>query len=316
MNRFVFLLIMFFVLLVSLHPAAAQDDRTGLFNQINVLRANQGLFPYQMNDALNAAATAHSQWMAATGVITHDEDNGSSPESRAIAYGYGGKWVHENIFAGVNATPQDAMNFWINSPIHYAGLTHTQKTDVGIGIARDSLGTVFYTVMFGEGSAGGAPPSVPQAENPVPEVQEAPAESQNGEQPTQPPPLPTRPPITWTPSPTVPTLTPTVTWTPTFTWTPSATATVPPPSETPIILEAAAALTTPTPRTISLSLLPKGTEIAHNTTPSPEPTQTVKVTVHQDTGLGWRVFLLPLILVQGLGIGWVLWRLGSHRKRL
>jgi hypothetical protein len=62
--------------------------------------------------------------------------------------------------------------------------------------------------------------------------------------------------------------------------------------------------------------LPKSTQVADNTTPSSEPPQVANIVADEEEGLGWRVFLLPLIAFQGVGIGWVLWRLGSHRKRL
>lgn len=147
----VFIGLMLPVLLLSplTIPVQAQGS---LFERINGLRASLGLAPYSLNGALGAAAQGHAQWMAETGTISHTGPGGSTPRSRAAAAGYPSSWVSENIYGGTLATSNDAWNFWINSPIHYAGLTNTNYTDIGIGTASSAWGTTFVLV-FGNGNA-------------------------------------------------------------------------------------------------------------------------------------------------------------------
>lgn len=130
-----------------------QDVVTDLIGRINNLRSSLGLAPYSLNGALNAAAQNHASWMAETGQVSHTQPNGSTPSTRAAAAGYASSWVSENIYAGTNATANDAWVFWINSPIHYRGLTNSNYDQIGIGSATTSWGRSFVLV-FG---ASGAP---------------------------------------------------------------------------------------------------------------------------------------------------------------
>ncbi len=258
-----------FVLLLSIlpfqtSPAHAQDEITWLLDQINALRASVGLSPYILNGTLSIAAQSHSQWMADTGMVSHDEPNGSTPKSRAAGLGYTGTIVSENIYGGSTAKASDAWNFWINSSIHYNGLTHQLFNEVGIGIGQGAYGQ-FYTLVFGN---GGTTQSAP------PKPTEAPAQAAPVEQPEQPqseilPSVieatatpPTQLWMTWTPSATIATHTPTMTWTPTFTWTPSPSITLVPATPTPVSLSVIAAsvptlVPTVTPTEMLVALAPQ-----------------------------------------------------------
>jgi hypothetical protein len=135
--------------------AQAQGD---LLARINGLRGSLGLHGYSLNGALSAAAQNHAAWMAATKQISHYQPGGSTPSTRAAAAGYPSSWVSENIYGGTSASADGAWNFWINSPIHYRGLTNANYFDVGIGVAS-AEGWNFYVLVFG--NATGAWGSVP-----------------------------------------------------------------------------------------------------------------------------------------------------------
>ena len=217
----------------ALPPSAlAQDDVTWLLNQINTLRASQGLYPYTLNPALSAAATQQSDYLAQTCDIRHTWPDGTTPAARAYARGYTGDHVIENIYAGSIATAADAWNFWLNSPIHYSGLVNTVVNEVGIGIAHGGLCGHAYTLVFGRGGGGMVPP--PVGGNAVAAALP----------PTPVPYMP--PPPTRTPTPTIPTLTPSATWTRTPTHIPTATRTPRLPTLTPLVLPTVPALGQPT----------------------------------------------------------------------
>lgn len=152
----------------------AQDVAGDLLGRINALRASLGLPGYTLNGALSAAAANQAQWMAATGQISHTQSDGSTPSSRAAAAGYGGSWVSENIYAGSHAGVGDAWGFWLNSPIHYRGMTNPNYQEIGIASATGDRGRAFVLVFGrvggnpivaarpgagGSGSAASAPPS-------------------------------------------------------------------------------------------------------------------------------------------------------------
>jgi hypothetical protein len=132
----------------------AQDAVSDLLGRINGLRASLGLPGYTLNGALSAAAANQAQWMATTGQISHTQADGSTPSSRAAAAGYGGSWVSENIYAGTNAGVGDAWVFWLNSPIHYRGMTNASYQEIGIASASSDWGRA-YVLVFGR--VGGTP---------------------------------------------------------------------------------------------------------------------------------------------------------------
>jgi hypothetical protein len=129
--------------------ALAQDETGSLLTRINNLRSAKGLPGYTVNGALSAAAQQQAQWIVDHGSVAHVHPDGSSPQSRAAAAGYGSPYVGENIYGGTNATTNDAWVFWINSGIHYAGLVNVHYKEIGIGAAHGSWGAA-YVLVFGD----------------------------------------------------------------------------------------------------------------------------------------------------------------------
>jgi hypothetical protein len=163
MRRFVFGcgLLLTFLITGTTH---AQDVTADLLGRINGLRASLGLSVYTLNGALNAAAQSQAQWMVDTGSVSHSRPDGSTPRTRAAAAGYGSSWVSENIYMGTNATVDAAWNFWMNSPIHYRGLTSSTYQEIGIGSASTTTWGSSFVLVFG---------------NPTPAVQAVPQTGSN-----------------------------------------------------------------------------------------------------------------------------------------
>lgn len=135
------------ILLSGALPAWAQEQAT-LTERVNALRTARGLPAYTRNAVLDGAAQQQAEWMATTGSISHTQSNGSTPVSRAQSLGYPSRWVAENIYGGGNASIEDAWNFWINSSVHYQGLTHVSFTEMGVGVAHLQTGSA-YVLVFG-----------------------------------------------------------------------------------------------------------------------------------------------------------------------
>lgn len=170
---------LFTALLIGLatgpQPARAQDGGD-LIARVNNLRASVGQPAYSYNGALAAAAQQQAQWIVDTGNVSHTRPDGSGPRTRAINAGYASTQVSENIYGGTNASVDSAWNFWLNSAIHYAGLTNPNYRDVGAGIARGAWGSA-YVLVFG--NPGGPAPAVA--------AQAAAAVGSSGSQPAAPP---------------------------------------------------------------------------------------------------------------------------------
>ena len=132
--------------------ASAQSDAVfDLLGRVNALRRQNGLAPLELNDPLTAAAQRHSQDMANTGRVDHTGSDGSTPEQRMIAAGYGpalNAWG-ENIYGGGVATVGDAWGFWTTSSVHRNNLLSERYREIGIGVATTSANGTYYTLKFG-----------------------------------------------------------------------------------------------------------------------------------------------------------------------
>jgi hypothetical protein len=135
------------VLLAPAQIARAQGEGN-LFWDVNGLRTSLGLAPYNRSATLDAAAAAHARWMVDSGQISHTQPDGSTPRVRAQRAGYNSNWVSENIYGGSNATASVAWNWWLNSPVHYRGITSPNYNDIGIGAASGAWGSA-YVLLFG-----------------------------------------------------------------------------------------------------------------------------------------------------------------------
>lgn len=158
MKKYSGLVLILLAFFLNFGSIEAQDVVGDLLGRINNLRASLGLSPYSLNGALSAAALNQAQWMASTGEVSHTQYDGSRPVDRAQANGYASSWVAENIYMGSMAQVDDAWTFWINSSIHYAGLTSTNFRDVGIASAVGDYGQAFVLVFGNPGGGGGARP--------------------------------------------------------------------------------------------------------------------------------------------------------------
>ena len=158
MMRRLLIICLFILTIFASVPGATLAQSGDLLARVNNLRASVGLPPYTLNGALSAAAQSQAQWMAESGVISHNRPDGSSPRGRALNAGYPTVDVSENIYGGTGASADTAWAFWVNSPIHYNGLVNHRYSEVGIGIASGSVTT--YVLVFG--NPGGPAPGAPQ----------------------------------------------------------------------------------------------------------------------------------------------------------
>ena len=163
------LLALLFLMGLSLRASTQGDAVSYLLSRANSLRASQGLPGYSLHPALSAAAANQARWMAQTGRVSHYQDDGSGPRQRAQAAGFPSSWVGENIYMGGGANPETAWNWWLGSPVHYAGIISPNYDMVGIGSAPGGSRTAFVMVFGnssgrvagGNSNAGSSAPAAP-----------------------------------------------------------------------------------------------------------------------------------------------------------
>ncbi len=122
-----------------------------LMEEVNALRAAKNLPPYQVNEILMRVAQAHAEHIAQTGYLSRYA-RGLSPHQRAIEAGYpvagnvsqGGLYA-ENLFAGLKASPADAVKKWSEDSQNFRALYGEDLEDAGAGVAY--AGDVAYYVL-------------------------------------------------------------------------------------------------------------------------------------------------------------------------
>lgn len=119
-------------------PTPTPTPSTGDLEQqvlvlVNQERAKVGLQPLTFESHLIQAAETHSQNMALQDFVSHTGADGSEPSDRIRATGFQitGLWG-ENIFIG-GSTPEQAVNWWMNSPDHRASILDSDFTQIGVG---------------------------------------------------------------------------------------------------------------------------------------------------------------------------------------
>lgn len=138
-------------------PTPKPDDTaTRLLDAHNQLRATRGLNPFTLNPKLQAAAQAHSDYMARVGRMAHQGIGDGSPWDRIAATGYAMGAGAENV-AGDYRDVDAVMNAWKGSSGHYRNIMGG-CSEFGGAVASGNGGqfwtTVFASPAYGVAAAG------------------------------------------------------------------------------------------------------------------------------------------------------------------
>jgi uncharacterized protein YkwD len=117
----------------------------------NYVRAQNQVPPLNESPALMEGAQLHSQDMARLDQMLHDIPGVglSSLPDRAAYVHYSYQLLGENI-AYNQADAASAVASWMNSPPHRENMLNPSFTDIGVGLAWNSRGEPYYTMMLGK----------------------------------------------------------------------------------------------------------------------------------------------------------------------
>ncbi|MDR0839024.1 MAG: SafA/ExsA family spore coat assembly protein [Oscillospiraceae bacterium] len=114
---------------------------------VNKRRAEAGLAPLKMNWELSRVARYKSQDMIDKRYFAHQSPTYGSPFNMMESFGMRFSAAGENIAYG-QRTPEEVMQGWMNSPGHRANIMSNIYTQLGVGAAKASNGTLYWTQMF------------------------------------------------------------------------------------------------------------------------------------------------------------------------
>jgi uncharacterized protein YkwD len=120
-----------------------------LLELTNAERKKEELPPLKASALLSKAARAHSQNMAKQGKLEHELDE-KTPVDRIKETGYKIRRAGENIAFGTeDLSLADIVKLWMESEGHKANIMNPDFTELGVGIARNEKGEIYYTQVFG-----------------------------------------------------------------------------------------------------------------------------------------------------------------------
>jgi uncharacterized protein YkwD len=131
-------------------PAPSPAESTSLEHEVlalvNAERAKAGCDSLRAEPLLASAARKHSADMRDRGYFDHVTPDGVTPWDRALAEGYD-QASAENIARG-QATPEEVVEAWMDSPDHRANILNCDYKAMGLGVAEGDGGP-WWTQMFG-----------------------------------------------------------------------------------------------------------------------------------------------------------------------
>ena len=140
------LFIFFSICLLFVAAAAPTDLVEDVLTATNAFRASKKLPALSSNPILNSIAQQHSENMAAGKVkFGHDgfaKRNDAAQKQLSIQY------FAENVAFGVQ-TGQEVVTLWKNSEGHRKNMLGNYRK-IGIGVAKDKQGRIFYTQVFSD----------------------------------------------------------------------------------------------------------------------------------------------------------------------
>ena len=114
---------------------------------INTKRAAYKCAALRTDQKLRNTGRLHSADMVTRNFFSHTGSNGSNFVTRATRSLYT-QASAENIAWGYR-TADSLVNAWMNSPVHRANILNCANRAVGIGIAKKTDGTPYWTQVFG-----------------------------------------------------------------------------------------------------------------------------------------------------------------------
>ena len=114
---------------------------------VNAERAKRGISALTLDSSLSSVATKKSQDMVDKNYFDHTSPTYGSPFDMMKQFGISYRSAGENIAKG-QKTPQEVVAAWMNSEGHRKNILNPNFTNLGVGIAKDSNKTTYWTQMF------------------------------------------------------------------------------------------------------------------------------------------------------------------------
>ena len=120
-----------------------------VIEEVNAVRASQGLPPLAPDAALTEVAVAHAADQARTARMAHQGSDGSALDDRLMRAGYDYARAKEAVAVGWGE-PRGVTRGWWYSPSHRDTLLHHPASEVGVGVVLGEDGKAYWTLIVAE----------------------------------------------------------------------------------------------------------------------------------------------------------------------
>jgi len=114
---------------------------------VNVERAKVGQPALVENSELSRVARIKSEDFVKNNYFSHTSPTYGSPFEMIKSFGITFTSAGENIASG-QKTAAEVMNSWMNSSGHKANILNSTYNQIGVGVAKESNGNIYWTQMF------------------------------------------------------------------------------------------------------------------------------------------------------------------------
>lgn len=132
---------------LTIPSVTVKNQENEVIRLVNVQRTKAGLQPLTQNWQLSRVARYKSQDMIDKRYFSHTSPTYGSPFRMMESFGIRYSAAGENIAMG-QQSPSEVMNAWMNSPGHRNNIMSPSFTQIGVGLAKDKNGRMYWTQMF------------------------------------------------------------------------------------------------------------------------------------------------------------------------
>ncbi|HHT37872.1 MAG TPA: LysM peptidoglycan-binding domain-containing protein [Mollicutes bacterium] len=120
---------------------------TEVIRLVNEERRRAGRPALVENSELSRIGRIKSNDFISNNYFSHNSPTYGTPFDMLRSFGISFTAAAENIAKG-QGTATDVMNTWMNSQGHRANILNTTYNQIGVGVARDNNGVLYWTQMF------------------------------------------------------------------------------------------------------------------------------------------------------------------------
>jgi len=128
-------------------PSDIKNLETEVVKLINSERTKTGRAVLTENSNLSNAARLKSEDFVNNKYFSHESPTYGSPFNMLSSLGITYTAAAENIASGQRSA-EEVMKYWMNSPGHRANILSSSYNQIGVGVARDQNGNLYWTQLF------------------------------------------------------------------------------------------------------------------------------------------------------------------------